>query len=126
MRKTFFILSAAIIVLACEKKEEEVKIPSYVLSKEDYAKLMVDFTLAEAAGNANVKNLSGAKFDSAYHFNPLKENKITEAQYDSSLSFYSKHPAMYKEVCEMALNTLNDMKTARAAKDSLSAIKAKQ
>jgi hypothetical protein len=124
--KYFLFIFIAVVFLSCEKKEEEVPVPSHVLQKEEYAKLLADFTLAEAAGNTNVKNLSGPKFDSAYYFNPLKENKITQAQYDSTLSFYSKHPALYKEVCEMVLNMLNNMKTARAGKDSAAAAQAQQ
>jgi hypothetical protein len=60
--------------------------------------------------------LSGLKFDSAYAFNPLKENNIDQAKYDSSISFYSKHPKLYKKIFEEVLTTLSKMQAARAAK----------
>lgn len=107
----------------CSDKEDRVKIPDNVLSEEKYIKLLVDFSLAESAGNLNVKNLSGVTFDSAYAFNPLKENNISRAQYDTTIAFYSKHPRLYKKIFEEVLTTLSKMQASRKLVKKDSAIK---
>ena len=91
-------------------KEDDVK-PDYVLSEDKFTKLLVDFALAESASNLNVKNVSAEKIDSTYAFNPLKENNVTLETYDSSLSYYSKHPDLYKKIYENVLVELNKMKS---------------
>ena len=70
---------------------------------------MVDFSLAESASNLNVKNLPAEKMDSAYAFDPLEENNVSRSQYDSAVSFYSKHPSIYKKIYENVLATLSKM-----------------
>jgi hypothetical protein len=117
------LLLLSVSWLSCsDSEEDQVKIPSNVLSRERYTKLLVDFSLAESAANLNIKNLSGSKFDSAYAFNPLKENKVSQALYDSTISFYSKHPEIYKEIYEDVLSALSKMlaEKANAGKDSVS------
>jgi hypothetical protein len=47
--------------------------------------------------------------DSAYAFDPLEENNVSRSQYDSAVSFYSKHPAVYKKIYENVLATLSKM-----------------
>jgi hypothetical protein len=89
--------------------EEDIDVPTGVLNEETFTKVLVDFSLAESASNLNVKNVSGEKMDSTYAFDPLKENKISKAEYDSAISFYSKHPALYKKVYENVLTTLSKL-----------------
>ncbi len=117
MKKTFkyitLIFSAAIFFACGNGDEQEISIPPYVLSEEKYIKLLVDFSLAESAGNLNIKNYTGTKFDSAYAFNPLKENNVSQSLYDSTLSFYSKHPKLYKKMCEEVLVILSKMQITR-------------
>ncbi len=111
-----FLFFCGIILLACKGGEEDtLSVPDNVLSEEKYIKLLVDFSLAESAGNLNVKNLSGLKFDSAYAFNPLKENNVSQAQYDTTVAFYSKHPKQYKKIFEEVLTALSKMQATRNA-----------
>jgi hypothetical protein len=112
-----------LLLLSCSKKEaEEVKVPDSVLSEEVFTKVLRDFALAESAANINVKNVPYQKIDSAYAFDPLKENKVTQAQYDSTISFYVRHPDLYKKVYEDVLAALSDLQTKRnpAIRDSTS------
>ncbi|MDO9000369.1 DUF4296 domain-containing protein [Sediminibacterium sp.] len=93
--------------------DDDVIVPDSVLNEEIFTKVIVDFALAESVGNINVKNVSSEKLDSVYAFSPLEENNITVAQYDSALSFYSKHPALYKKIYDNVLITLSKMQTKR-------------
>lgn len=107
-----FILPAVILLSvtsSCSSEEAEVSVPANILSEEAFAKVIVDFALAESAGNINVKSVAGDKMDSVYAFDPLIENKITKSQYDSAITFYSKHPSIYKRVYETVLSELSKM-----------------
>lgn len=108
--KLFIFLFAAIVLSSCGSVDDsDITIPDTILSEEKFTKLIVDFSLAESASNLNVKNFPAEKMDSAYAFDPLEENKISKAQYDSAVSFYSKHPAIYKKIYENVLTTLSKM-----------------
>lgn len=108
--KLFIFLFATIVLSACGSGDDSnITIPDSILSEEKFTKLIVDFSLAESASNLNVKNFPAEKMDSAYAFDPLEENKISKAQYDSAVSFYSKHPAVYKKIYENVLATLSKM-----------------
>lgn len=112
--KIFTILAIVIFILhSCGEKENSVVIPENILSKEKYTDLLLSLALAESAANLNVKNVKIEKLDSAYAFNPLKENKVSRAQYDSTASFYSEHPDLYKEVYDEVLKRLSEMESKR-------------
>jgi len=114
-----FILPAVILLSvmpSCSSEEAEASVPANILSEEAFAKVIVDFALAESTGNINVKSVAGDKMDSVYAFNPLIDNKITKSQYDSAIAFYSKHPSIYKRVYETVLAELSKM---QVKKDSL-------
>lgn len=109
------VCSLLLLFTACGKNEEDnqVQIPAGVLSEEQFVNLLTDHALAESAANLNVKNVAFNKIDSAYAFNPLLENNVSKGQYDSTLSFYIRHPALYKKIYESVLETLTRKQTAR-------------
>lgn len=104
-----YIFFSAFILNACTPSEENVKIPSTVLSEEQFIKVLTDCYLAEGAAGINVKNVTGQKFDSAYIFNPLKDNQISKPLFDSSISFYTKHPKLLKTIYEKILDRLSQI-----------------
>jgi hypothetical protein len=111
----FLFLLSALLLSQCGAgpDSEDIEIPAGVLDEERYTQLLVDFSLAESAINLNIKNLSGAKFDSAYTFNPLKENNVSTGLYDSTIDFYSKHPQLYRKIYEEVLIRLSKIQTER-------------
>jgi hypothetical protein len=115
----FFCIFIITVLGAC--REDAIKLPpKNIITREQFTKLLVDFSLAESAAGMNIKNYTIHKLDSAYAFNPLKENNVTMSQYDSTLIYYSSQPALYREIYESVLQRLNDMQTKRAVKnDSL-------
>lgn len=107
-----YIFFIAFIFNACAPSEENVKIPSGVLSEEQFIKVLTDCYLAEGAAGINVKNVTGQKFDSAYIFNPLKDNQISKPLFDSSISFYTQHPKLLKTIYEKILDRLSQIQAS--------------
>jgi hypothetical protein len=101
-----FIVSC--LLFSCKPvNEEEETIPSTVLSEEQLINVLTDAYLAEGASGINVKSVNGEKFDSAYVFNPLKDNNIDKAQFDSSMAYYTKHPKKLKIIYDKVLDRLS-------------------
>ncbi|MBA3680161.1 MAG: DUF4296 domain-containing protein [Bacteroidetes bacterium] len=105
------LLSVTVITVmaSCLNKNDETQLPANILNEEEFTKVIVDFALAESTSNINVKNLPADKMDSLYTFNPLTENNVSKSQYDSTITFYSKHPALYKKVYDNVLEELSKM-----------------
>jgi hypothetical protein len=130
MPLTKFLLRTALLLpvlsslfIGCGQKEETgVEIPANVLNEARFTKLLTDFALAESAATMNIKNVLPHKADSVYAFNPLIDNTVRPSQYDSTLAFYIKHPALYKKVYENVLTALTVLEASReeakAAPDS--------
>jgi hypothetical protein len=116
----YTFLLCFLILVSC--KEGVTSAPKNILDEEQFANVLTDFALAEGAANMNIKNLPVQKLDSAYAFDPLKENNVRPAQYDSTVKFYSLHPDLYKKVYEKVLVKLSEMEAKRGItkKDSVS------
>lgn len=101
-----FIVSC--LLFSCKPSlEEDEPIPSNILSEDQMIIILTDAYLAEGASGINVKAVTGEKFDSAYVFNPLKDNNIEKPQFDSSLAYYSKHPKKLKIIFDKVLDRLS-------------------
>jgi hypothetical protein len=129
IKSIIFIFSTLILFLysSCNSNDT-ITIPNNLISQQKFTKLITDFLLAESATNLNIKSINSSKFDSVYWFNPLKLNNITKAQYDSAINFYSKHPQLYKQIYEDAIQLLSNKQTKLKTKqvaDSLRTIKLK-
>lgn len=97
--------------LSCSDKKNTI--PPNVLNKDKFSDVIVDFTLAESAAGINITNAGAGKSDSVYAFNPLFDNNITRAEFDTSLYFYSHHPKLFKEVYDLTLEKLSKMQSSR-------------
>lgn len=113
MSRLLKIVTITFILVSCSNAEKEVVIPSYVLDKEKFSDLIVDFTLAESAAGINILNVQGAKGDTVYAFNPLIDNNVKRETFDTTLYFYSYHPKQFKEVYELALEKLSKLQASR-------------
>jgi hypothetical protein len=102
-----------LIVISCllfscrPKSEEDEKVPENLLTEEQLTRVLTETYLAESASGINVKAVAGEKFDSAYIFNPLKDNHIERAKFDSTMVFYTRHPKKLKVVYEKVLDKLS-------------------
>ncbi|MES2679201.1 MAG: DUF4296 domain-containing protein [Bacteroidota bacterium] len=126
LKKTLIVLSLLCGLIRCvSKEEEEVTVPSNILSDSLFTKVLVDFALAESAANLNIKNTPNNRYDTVYAFDPLKENHITRSKYDSTLMFYAHNTKLYRKIYEGVLASLSEMQTRRDSirTDSVSTVK---
>ena len=101
-----FIVS--VLLFSCKPKhEEDEAIPETVLTEEQLVNVLTDAYLAEGASGINVKSATGEKFDSTYLFNPLKDNHIEKAKFDSSMAYYTRHPKKLKIIYTKVLDKLS-------------------
>ena len=123
MKSAFKIVMVFCILsmFCCNNKARQRDVPpANILDAEKFTVVLVDFALAESVANMNIKNAAVTKTDSVYAFNPLNENGVRQSQYDSTLNWYSHHPAEYKKVYEKVLDRLTELKTEQKwMKDSL-------
>jgi hypothetical protein len=115
-------------MVSCNNNSSETP-PSNIITEQQFTKILSEFLISESVINLNIKNITNLKFDSVYAFNPLIENNISKGKYDSTLQYYSKHPELYKQIYEDALELLSQMQIQRRAKvvaDSLQTIKIKK
>lgn len=106
-----FIFS--ILLTSCGEGEKEIAIPDYVLDKEKFSDVIVDFSLAESAASMNILNTPGHRGDTVYAFNPLLDNNIKRVTFDTTVYFYSHNPKLFKEVCVLALEKLSKLQASR-------------
>ncbi len=109
----FLILVIVGVLVSCKPpQEEDEKLPANILTEEQFVEALTDAYLCEGASGINIKNVQGDKFDSAYAFNPLKDNGIAKAQFDSTIAYYSNHPKKFKLVYEKVLDKLSQIQAA--------------
>lgn len=102
------LLFVSCLVFSCKPvNEEDQPVPKNLLSEEQLIQVLTDFYLAESASGINVKAVTGEKFDSAYIFNPLKDNQISKGKFDSTMDFYVNHPKKLKIIYEKVLDKLS-------------------
>jgi hypothetical protein len=106
------IIFFVVALISCTQAPRNVD-TKYILDRDKFTEVLKDKSLAEAALNVNAKNVSGEKYDSVYNFNVFAENEITKAQFDSTMKFYSAHPAELKELMDTVLQKLNIEKAKR-------------
>jgi hypothetical protein len=102
-----FIFSVLFFSSCKPTSEEDEVVPENVLKEDLLVNVLTDAYLAEGASGINVKNVPGEKFDSTYLFNPLKDNNIDKAVFDSSIAYYSRHPKKLKIIYEKVLDKLS-------------------
>lgn len=101
-----FIVS--VLLFSCKPKhEEDDVVPANLLTEEQLVNVLTDAYLAEGASGINVKSVQGEKFDSTYLFNPLKDNHIEKAKFDSTMVYYTKHPKKLKIIYDKVLAKLS-------------------
>ncbi len=118
-----YIVFSSVLFFSCESKESEVDIPPNIMSEEQLVKVLTDCYLGEGASGINVKNVVGEKFDSAYLFNPLKDHQISKSLFDSSISFYTKHPKVMKIIYDKMLDRMSQIQASGKINSTDTAVK---
>lgn len=98
----------SILFFSCKPThDEDQPLPPNILNEEQIVKVLTEAYLAEGASGINIKNVTGAKYDSAYVFNPLKDNNIEKVIFDSSMAYYTRHPKKLKIIYDKILDRLS-------------------
>jgi hypothetical protein len=98
-----------VVTFSCaEKTDEELPVPTEVLSIEKMAEVIAHVHLAEAV--LFQENLKPLEQRHQISFDVLSELKITKDVYQKSLQYYSMNPEKLKVIHEMALEKLNRMR----------------
>lgn len=122
IQKSFYIVLFLFLIVnqSCQYNVNRDVAPSNLISQERFIGLLVDFSMAEAAANSNVKKVPNSQIDSVYAFDLLKERRIRKTQYDSTLFYYSNHIEEYKIIYEKVIETLSasQVKRKRSIMDS--------
>ena len=113
LHRALKIFTLSFFFVACNGEKKEVAIPDNVLDKEKFSDVIVDFSLAESAASINILNVTAAKGDTVYAFNPLLDNNIKRVTFDTTLYFYTHHPKLFKEVYVLALEKLSKLQVSR-------------
>lgn len=118
-----YIFFCSVVFISCESKDTDIVIPNNILPEEQFIKVLTECYLADGASGINIKNVSGQKFDSTYFFNPLSDNQISKPLFDSTVSFYTKHPKAFKIIYDKVLVRLSQMQTKDVINEVDSSIK---
>jgi len=101
------LLCALLIVLFAECKKTEVKIPDGVLKKEELVPILADVHIAQAAAVMNSASDS-TRYSMAEMMKYIfKIHHTTQAQYDSSIAFYTQHPEIMSQIYDKVIAELS-------------------
>lgn len=109
IRALIVFLFLGVFVSCAPREEENDPEPAYILPEARFLDVLTDCYLGEGAAGINVKNVTGARFDSAYIFNPFKDHGISRQQFDTTIEWYSQHPKKLKEIYNKLLANLSRM-----------------
>ncbi len=103
------LLSCLFFSFSCNTAKEELP-PADLIAKEQMASLLADLALTEATLNLNADESPLKQNDSTLIFNTYKQHRVSRQQYESSMSYYSKHPKEFGEIYSLVIDTLNAYK----------------
>jgi hypothetical protein len=100
------ILLLSILLLACTTPK--IEIPTEILSETEFANMLKEIHLEEAAfelnkskGVINAKNSLATSYQSIY-----KKHNIDDSTFSKSLEYYAKHPEILEEIYSTVLEQL--------------------
>lgn len=100
----FFALT---LLLSCGKNDE-ISIPSGILTQEQMVSVLVDFHLAEAAVFDVQRNRGDVGlYTGRYYTAILKNHGIDRKKFGESVYFYSQHIDEFKKIYEQVLTVLS-------------------
>jgi len=92
-----------------------------IIPEKKFVNVLVDIHLADGMAVTNMNNTGAFKLDSASLYGSvLKKYKVTRAQFDSTIVFYSSHPGDFQQIYNKVLAKLKMMEEElnREAADS--------
>jgi hypothetical protein len=103
--KRLFQIFLVCLAFSCTKPE--VQIPPHVLPKEKMVPVLADVHIAQAAAVMNAASDTTRYAMTDLMTTIFKIHHITQAQYDSSISFYTKHPELMSQIYDSVITELS-------------------
>jgi len=108
----------SVLLLACTAPK--IEIPTEILSKMEFASILKEIHVAEAAfelnkskGLENAKNTLANSYQSIY-----KKYDITDSTFSKSLEYYAKHPEILEEIYSAVLEQLTNERSTLNQQDT--------
>jgi len=100
------ILLLSILLLACTAPK--IEIPTEILSETEFANMLKEIHLAEAAFELNKsKGVVNAKNNLANSYQTIyKKYDVDDSTFSKSLEYYAKHPEILEEIYSAVLEQL--------------------
>jgi hypothetical protein len=105
MRQGLFFILIWLMAYSCTKPT--VEIPKDILHKEEMIAVLADVHIAQAAAAMYQTSDSTRYSLPDLMKSVLKIHHITQAQYDSSVVFYSKHPEVMEVIYDSVITVLS-------------------
>src|SRR5690242_9962320 len=101
----FYFALLGCFFISCTK--QKIQIPPGVLNKQEMVPVIADVHLAQAAAGLYHPNDSTRFSMKEYLPYILKIHHVTEAQYDTSISFYMANPELMQEIYDSVIVELS-------------------
>lgn len=99
-------ISALLIVLASCSGNDDLKVPKNILPKDTMVAVLTDMHIIEGAKTG--RDIMGDSLKADIYFAKLyHKHGTTKARFDSSFSFYSRHPEVMDEMYDRVIERLN-------------------
>lgn len=123
MRKFYFLFLVSITLFSCEEKEET---PDYLIEKERFVEILTEFQTAEAMVRLGLHRSQDSIIPNDSIYNAVfRKLEISQANFDSSYTYYSNRPDEFKKMFEQVITNLSKHSaeiTAKSKKLSLDSI----
>ena len=116
MKRLFFLLIPALFLLTACGDDKDALPPEGVLSEDEMVAVMVDIQLIEGAYHKRVIKSKNTRKDALDGYVMVYDKyNITQAQFDSSYSWYLDDPHRMDKVLERVLQELSEMQAKQQA-----------
>jgi len=105
LRKIFWLLVILIFAMGCQSKNK-------VIPRNELVKILVDVHLLDGAiQHAKYKDEIQVPDSIDMYDYVLEKHGYSQAQFDSSMSYYSRYPRKFEQIYQEVLSKLNRMET---------------
>lgn len=99
----YLFFAVLLFLISCNVKD---RVPGHIPSKKKMTDLLVDIHLADNV--INIDGISQKNKQLGYYRYVLDRQGVTQAEFDSALSWYSAHPKVYLEVYDNVIEILTE------------------
>lgn len=100
---------------SCGDKDEHAELPEYVVDRETFTSIITDMHLVEAAlVEKQQQGLLSFDLSEIYYDSLFASYAVTKIEVDSSISYYSRNPALYDAIYVNVITNLSKIESTPA------------